>query len=263
MSVREVAEAYKERLLVSERRVASQLVRAYALASSRIEERARALLTEIDELRAGGAEVSSSYLYERDRLARLQADIGREMNRFARVGTARTALAVDAASALGRENGQALVRVAAPRISLGGLDARASAQMAARVTARSTHLSALFNRLGPLVSERVSNELVAGIAEGAGVRVVAARIRQASGLGLSRALTISRTETVNAYRDATMDVYRSAPAGVVTGWKWLASESERTCPFCRERNGRTFPLAEKMRSHPNCRCTSTPVTASA
>ena len=88
-------------------------------------------------------------------------------------------------------------------------------------------------------------------------RKIAPMIRDALGVQLNRALTISRTEVMRAQRIAMEENYK-ANAGVVKGWRWVA-EVNGACPVCLAMHGREFPLSEKMSSHINCRCCASPV----
>ncbi|MDQ3651515.1 MAG: phage head morphogenesis protein [Acidobacteriota bacterium] len=256
------AEEFKARLIQRERIASSDLVRVYGLSYARISESVARLTGEIDAARASGAVVSPSYLTERDRLARLQFEIEVEMRRFSRVATSfvtdgqasATTLALsDARQLLGVSGGQQL------SFSLGNLNTRAVEAIAGTASDGSP-LAKLFDDAAPRASRRVRDELMAGVAEGASARVIASRIKEAFGGELGRALTVARTETLSAYRTATLDTYEAS--GVVTRWRWLASKSSRTCAMCWAMDGKEFALKVRMHTHPNCRCTLLPVTES-
>lgn len=109
-------------------------------------------------------------------------------------------------------------------------------------------------------------EVVRGLATGRGPRDTAAAIvKRAEGEfngGLSRALTIARTETLDAHRRAAEET-QNENSDVLGGWMWLAATNTRTCPACLGMNGTKHPLSEPgPLGHPNCRCTRVPVTKS-
>jgi hypothetical protein len=76
---------------------------------------------------------------------------------------------------------------------------------------------------------------------------------------MNRAMTISRTQIMTAYREANIESYKAAG---VTRYMWLASLSSRTCATCLALNGKTFDTDEPFATHPRCRCTLIPVTDS-
>lgn len=114
--------------------------------------------------------------------------------------------------------------------------------------------------------QAVRRELVRGLAAGTGPRETARRmVRRAEGGfngGLNRAMTIARTETLDAYR-AGAQVGQAQHADVLKGWVWSTNLSKRTCPACLGMHGSEHSLAEPgPLGHPNCRCTRVPVVKS-
>ncbi len=112
----------------------------------------------------------------------------------------------------------------------------------------------------------VRRELVRGVAAGSNPKDTAARMvrRAEKGFngGLSRAINIARTETVDAHREAAR-VGQNQHADVLAGWIWLAELTPRTCPACLAMHGREFPLDEAgPHGHQQCRCSRTPKTLS-
>ena len=78
--------------------------------------------------------------------------------------------------------------------------------------------------------------------------------------GVARALTIARTEMIDAHRSAATES-RRANLDVLAGWQWHADLSDRTCRACLSMHGRVFPAEQSgPDGHPNCRCTAVPVT---
>ncbi|MGB7925576.1 MAG: phage minor head protein [Pyrinomonadaceae bacterium] len=259
-----IAEKQKQALLARERRASVELVSAYGRVYQRIQARVAALTAQIEEARGKGEIVSSSFLYERDRLSNLQIDIEREMRRFSVFATARVTseqrVAVEAAAT----DAQRLVGASLERsgASVGLQLARLSSSAVERMVGFSgdgSPLRTLFERIAPQMAKRITTELVSGVAEGAGVRVIAARIRERSGVGLARALLISRNEVTRAYREVSHSTFH-ASGDVLEGWHWSCSLSGRTCAMCIAMHGRIFPLSQKLRSHPGCRCVPVPLT---
>lgn len=144
-------------------------------------------------------------------------------------------------------------------VSWDRVDPRAVAAIITRTTQR-IHASTW-----PLADQAVAAmrvNLIRGLAAGDNPRATAARmLRDTGGTfggGLARALTLARTETLDAMRAATT-LSNRANAAVLGGWTWTASLGPRTCPACWSMHGTDFPLdAPGPEGHPNCRCTAVP-----
>ena len=79
--------------------------------------------------------------------------------------------------------------------------------------------------------------LINGVALGKGSGQIAQDMADGMGMGLERALLISRTETMRAYRTASTEQYRQS--GVVTGFKRLVKKAT-ACMACLMLDGETF-----------------------
>ena len=117
----------------------------------------------------------------------------------------------------------------------------------------------LLSELGPKASADIKATIRAGIAIGEGPRATADKIRRVAGMDLSRALTISRTETLRAHREATRLNY-AANSDIVKGYRRHAAQDEATCMACIALDGTLYELNEPLDSHPNCRCAMLPET---
>lgn len=139
-------------------------------------------------------------------------------------------------------------------------------QVNAIVTRSTEQITKLSFPLADEATAVMKRELVRGLAGGKNPHVVAARmVKRTEGVfngGLSRALTIARTETLDAHR-AAAQVSDEANADILTGWVWSATLSARTCPACWSMNGREFPVTQPgPEGHQNCRCVRLPKTMS-
>jgi hypothetical protein len=131
--------------------------------------------------------------------------------------------------------------------------------MAARTRAN------IINTARPLSADAMDamrRELVAGVAVGDNPRTTArqmvARVEGAFNGGLTRAMTIARTETLDAYRVASAYAH-TANADVLSGWRWLCSLDSRACPACWSKNGTTYPVTTPGPwGHQQCRCARVP-----
>jgi SPP1 gp7 family putative phage head morphogenesis protein len=105
----------------------------------------------------------------------------------------------------------------------------------------------------------MGRELIRGVARGHHSRRIASAIHQRTGIPLTRARTIARTESFRAHREASRMGYQRNRA--VDQWRWTAGLGARTCAACWAMHGRLFDTDTPMGTHPNCRCTMTPVVA--
>lgn len=121
------------------------------------------------------------------------------------------------------------------------------------------HAAAILSTLPAQVAAQVKDSLVRGVILGRNPREIARLVRRQLGSSLARALTIARTEMLQAYRDSTLLTYQ-ANRGVVKGWAWLATADARTCPVCWAMHGSVHTLDERLDSHLACRCAMVPLT---
>lgn len=116
----------------------------------------------------------------------------------------------------------------------------------------------LFNRSYPEAVNGMMDALVKGLTLGHHPTDVGRQMAEEFGVGLNKALTIARTETLRSYRMGSFEQYRES--GVVSGYKRLAAHDSRVCPGCLFRDGQIIDsLDGEFDEHPNGRCTAVPV----
>lgn len=118
-------------------------------------------------------------------------------------------------------------------------------------------LARLFDQVGPGVRAGWTSALMTGLAAGLNPREVARLARQATGMGMDRALRIARTEMLRASRETVHQTMLANP-DIYDGWIWSCSLSLRTCASCLAMNGTWHPLSERLEDHPNGRCAAVP-----
>jgi SPP1 gp7 family putative phage head morphogenesis protein len=155
--------------------------------------------------------------------------------------------------------------------------------IAARLGTADTGLVAAFNRVpieatmemvghlqgdSPLRSLRNMSEtqtrlmgrtLIDGVAHGRHATVIARSMRDATGIKLPRALTISRTEVMRSYRSATRASWQQN--SMVRAWRWSCKLSGGSCAACWAMHGSIHDTDTPMGTHPNCQCIMIPVLA--
>ncbi|MCV2395932.1 phage minor head protein [Actinotalea sp. M2MS4P-6] len=134
---------------------------------------------------------------------------------------------------------QALLSISFDRVDQTALDA---------IVERTTkQITAVTRPLPAMVQAQMREVLVSGVAVGDNPRKAARiMVRRAEGAfngGLTRALTIARTEMLDAYRSSAAAT-EWAHEELVGGWKWLATLDSRTCPSCWGMNGTEHNLQE-------------------
>lgn len=112
--------------------------------------------------------------------------------------------------------------------------------------------------------EAMRGALVRGVTVGDNPRRAAAdmlaRVRGSFNGGLTRALTIARTEILDAHR-AGAKAGQAAMSDVLAGWTWQAQLDRRTCPSCWAMHGTRHSLDEDgPNDHQQGRCTRLPIT---
>ena len=258
---------FQERLLRNERRAAAQMVRVYADSWKRIRKKLERLQTEYERAQSQGQDVGLGWLYQQQRLSSMQALVAKELAHFAKYAegsvSAQQARVIAESLQFSRDmtilslgaeyDGQG--RFAVKTLHKGAIEALIGA------TQQGSALDRLFRQIREDGAKAAEDALVQGIVLGYNPRKIAPLIRDALGVQLNRALTISRTEVMRAQRIATAESYK-ANADVIKGWRWQAALTGNTCPVCLSLHGSEHPITETMSSHPACRCTSTAIVKS-
>lgn len=258
----EVIRRYSDAVGRGERQATEPLLRAYQAAWQRLERDAERLAKRIEGLRRDGRAPSLGQLYRVERYADLERQLLTEMERIsgqatALIGRGQTLMtelgqrfSIEAASALSPD--AAGVRAAWHRLGAAEL------QHLVGALDPSSPLGELLDALPTATSERLQRALVEAVSLGYNPRDVVRAIRGVVDLAVQRALTISRTEQLRAYRGSALEAYR-ANADVVTGWRRLAAHSPRTCIACIALDGTVYRLESEPDFHPNDRCALVPV----
>lgn len=265
-----VASQYRAALLRQERAAATELVKAYAEVWQTLKRRIASLADEIAQARQAGQMVNQSWLLQFNRLSSLQRQIETELRRFIAFADPLIAGQQRAAIGLAQSHAEQLLLFnyqnapADATAAVTGLFNRlpvAATQSLIGFAGNGSPLRVLLDALGEDASARVRSTLIEAVALGYGPKRIVSDVRDALGGNLSRALTIARTETIRAYREATHLGYE-ANRDILTGWVWAAKLDATTCLLCLAMHGSEHKADGRLESHPNCRCVMVPKTRS-
>jgi SPP1 gp7 family putative phage head morphogenesis protein len=252
-----VARRFKRALLASERGQMLVMAQRWAMTE-------RTLLAHIDalveEIAAMGTQPTAAQVYRMDRYQSLVMQVREQLRLYEQWAEPRITSAQRAAIEMGRETAVETLAAMGVDMTWNRLPVRAVELMAGLAGDGGPLFGLLQERaLWPAAVEGLTDALLKGVSLGWGARKTASRMADGLTGGLDKALTIARTETMRAYRMATVEGYRES--NVVSGFRRLAAKDGRTCMACLMSDGETFALASDLTDHPNGRCVAVPILA--
>ncbi len=254
---------YRQRLLAHERTASATLDYAHRQTLAMIEPKLNALYDKMSAAQANGEDISTSWLYEQQRLEVITSWIEGQINQFAALAQMQTGQLQSMGTSLGQQAGMALLNSTIPAgVSWSfGLPSPLAIQGMVGATQAGSPLADLFNGFGAEAAKGAKTALISGVTLGYNPRQIALSIQDALDISRYRALTIARTEMVRTYRGAAHETYR-ANDDVVDGWIWLCALLRSSCAACVAMNGTEHSLDEELNDHPNGACTPVPKTKS-
>lgn len=255
-----VLQDYRKRIRQHEAQAERQLDQAYQRVLKSIEPMLNHLYDQMVDKLADGDKIPLSWLYEAQRLENIKTLIDLQMSNFGRYGHATVQQLQRIGATLGQQSALDMLESTVPagvQWTFGRPNPRAIEELVGATQAGSP-LADLFAGFGREAAENVANALIRGVTLGDNPRKVARDVQQALGIERARALTISRTEGIRAYRSANLSTFQ-ANSDVVGGWIWSAALGS-ACAVCTAMNGTKHGLDETLDSHPNCRCAMLPET---
>lgn len=245
----------RRKLIERERKQALAVVAEFRKIQKRIEMDLFLLLQRIEKARQTEGNAPPALLFEQARLRDLLNQVSDEI--FASsiklgidtAGSQRSAIATAK-----QQNGE----YAELETSLNFFDSDATRRLIG-IAGDGQPLAKHFARLAKPARQKMFDALFYGVATGKPNAAIAREVKAALETTSAQAMTIVRTETNRAYREATRMFYQEAPA--VVGWRWLAALDLTTCPVCWAMHGKVFKTKTAFGTHPNCRCTMVPVFA--
>lgn len=239
------------------------LVAAWVLAWDEV---APDLTAALQPLLDSGVRLTRAQMLRASRLRQVLAMIAIQLEDLAAAAGVRiTGDLAEVVDAAGRAQASLVASQMPSEVDLVDLEAwpRARLPEVEAIVRRSTEQ--ITSRLRPLSDQAydaVRRELVRGVAAGSNPRVSARRmVQRAEGGfngGLTRALVIARTETLDAHR-AAASVGQAQHTEVLAGWYWLAALTPRTCRSCLAQHGTLHDLDEPgPLDHQQGRCARMP-----
>jgi len=255
------ATQFKDDLIANERRASARIVDSYGRAFDKMKDNIRVLTEKIEQARLSGQYISPSWAFQIDRYQALQRQIAAEIGRIADqvddVTIKQQADAVKRAAGDIDDLTKMAAQNAGVSVSFSRLATSASESIVGFLSDGSP-LKSLLDQLPGLAGQAVATALTDAIIRGQNPTRTASQIRAALGENMNRALTIARTETMRAYREASHRTL-TQNGDILQGWVWVASFSRRTCASCLALAGSVHRLEERMESHPRCRCSQAPL----
>lgn len=246
-----IARRYAKRLREMEMRRAERMLEAWRAIERRLRAEAEIVAAR---LMAGHDLITPSLVLESDRYRVLLAQVQEELERFTAMATGAVSTDQLLAVQLGLETASRSLQVAG---SFTVIPREAVSAFAEWTGAPTMPLVKLFREALGEAAAAMIDALMVAIGRRVGPARVATEMMEAFGIGLDRAMTISRTEVLRAYRRGTQDSYRASE--VVIGYKRLATHDGRVCLGCLFTEGMTFDEERDFDAHPNCRCTLVPL----
>lgn len=243
----------RKRLAEQERREIAYFLAEFLKIRNRMSGEIDATIAALDALKKAGEKLDPAILARNATLARLLKQIEAEIARLAPMAAARLVESKRFAVRVARLQAAELPIVNA---DLHVFDAEATTELM-RIAGDGQPLRLYFEKIAEPVRNKVFESLFYGIAAGLPNRAIANEIGDAVGGGAVRAMTVARTETNRAYREASRKFYDQEPA--VLRWRWRAVLDLRTCPICWQRDGQEFDTETPFETHPNCRCVMEPI----
>lgn len=243
---------------------AARLVTAYGRAWDAISRDLAALTQAIEAAQARGETVNAAWLAKERRYWMLMVQVEGQVNRMAAQAGPLVRQQQAAAIAAAASHAEALARAAlgppppGVAVAWNRVPVEATRELIGAL-GDGRPLGDLLATFGPEARIAADEALTTALVRGQSPRLAAKALEATvQAFGRNRALRLARTETLRAYRAASIANY--AQNDVVTGWRWISAHGKGTCLACLGRDGQVFDKGKPFPAHANCRCTSVPIT---
>jgi very-short-patch-repair endonuclease len=232
-----LANQFRRQALRREREAANALVRFYGETWRRLSSDIQDLRNTIEQMTEAGEEITKGTVTRLERLKAIRNQAAKEANKFSKFADAQITAGQREAIKAAERNGHDLIRAFFPDdVDLDELGVTffrmpsESVENLAGMLQNGAPLRELLDEAVGEASEAFGERMVTGLASGWNPRKLARELRKEYGMGLTRALRISRTEQLRAYRETQRQVYDESD--VVTGWERHAVGDSQTCMAC-------------------------------
>ena len=258
----EAVETFNKRLDAVQAREVNALASAYAPVNSAARKNAAALAKV-----AKAKDLKPWQVMRLGMMKDLEKQVAGEMKQFTDIATAQITQGQAAAVVLSQEMTEAAMAAGLPPgitpnmlarqgVTWSRLPREAFANFVG-ISADGAPLGKLLEPLGPDTVRAVREGVGEGIALGYSPRKTADLVSLKSGMGLTRALAISRTETLRAHREASRLQYAANP-DLIKGYRRMAAKDDRVCMACIVLDGNLYGNDQALDAHVNCRCAIVP-----
>lgn len=240
-----------------------QMLAAWSESYWRLRREVDTFLAKVAAAKAEGQKPGVSWAYQERRLQAVLAEARTQMARYASQAAQTIAQAQRGAIAAGAEHAHDLGTTVVDE-SLPGLEGTFTRVNPAVLEAGigfmgdGTVLTRHLERTLPAAAaDAIRDALLHGLAAGHSQDKMLRAVTDAAAVAHGRAVTILRTESLRAYREASRRTYE-ANTDVLEGWVWNAHLDSRTCAACVVMDGTLHPLDATLDGHPRCRCAMIP-----
>ncbi len=247
---------FKRDLLAGERAQMQEMATRWLGVERRLQAQIDALALEMAGIKRDGGFVSQELLMNNVRYRQLLTQLTRELEGYSDFADVQITAQQRRLVRLGIAHAENAIKVQGITAGFNRLPVEA-VQSIIGLAGNGSPLRRLLVQSWPLSAQRLTDELVNGVALGYNPRKTARLMAQGMAGSLDRMMVIARTEQLRVYRHANLESYRAS--GVVTGYKRLATHDKRTCAACLMDEGTFYELDEEMPEHPQGRCTLVPV----
>lgn len=252
---------FRRRLLANEASAAQAMEAAHQNTLRIIEIELTKLYDAMMEAIKSGEPWSLHRLYEANRLEVLKKLITGQIDEFAALAKTMTGRLQEDGAHLGLDAAMQLMQAQVPPgVSWSfGLPSQEALRQLVGATQSGSPLASLFAGFGAEAAEQATKALINGVSLGQNPREFARQVKDALGVSRARVLTISRTESLRSYRNASL-LAMQENSDTVTKYRRTCAKNSRTCAACLALDGKIYDVSYMFPTHPNCRCTLIPIT---